>query len=245
MSPINHLGQPIGDPVPGWEPRPRPPRTVMEGQWARLEPLDPGAHAAELFEAFAADREERIWTYLPYGPFETFDGYAAWMAEACLGDDPKFHAIIDRHTGRASGVASYLRITPVVGVIEVGHICLAPSLQRTPTATDAIFIMMRRVFDELGYRRFEWKCDALNAASRRAAERLGFVFEGIFRQATIYKGRNRDTAWYALLDHEWPQVRGVFERWLDPDNFDDAGVQRLALSSLMTGVREAGSTNER
>jgi RimJ/RimL family protein N-acetyltransferase len=229
----NALGQPIGFPVPGWSARPRPPRTPMTGRHARLEPLDPDRHAADLHAANLTDTENRIWTYLAYGPFATLEAYRAWMKTTALGEDPLFHAIIDLETGRAVGVASYLRIDPPVGVIEVGHINYSPLLQKTRTATEARFLMMTRVFDELGYRRYEWKCDALNAPSRAAAERLGFAFEGVFRQATIYKGRNRDTAWYSITDRDWPTVKRAFERWLDPTNFDAEGRQRRSLSALM------------
>ncbi len=228
----NNLGQPIGYPVPGWSTRVRPPRTVMEGRFCRIEPLDPERHAAELFAANREDEAGRMWTYLPYGPFETGGDYRAWMETTCRGDDPLFQAAIDLRDGRAAGVASYLRIEPAVGVIEVGHIAWGPRLQRTPAATEAMYLMMRRVFDELGYRRYEWKCDALNAASCRAAARLGFTFEGIFRQATMYKGRNRDTAWFSIIDREWPALRAAFERWLDPASFDADGRQRASLASL-------------
>lgn len=228
----NHLGQPIGFPVPGWTPRPRPPRTPAEGRFCRVEPVDPDRHAASLHEANHEDTDGRIWTYLPYGPFETLGDYRRWMETSCLGDDPLFHAIVEHRTGRALGVASYLRIEPAVGVIEVGHINYGPALQGTAAATEAMYLMMRRVFDELRYRRYEWKCDALNAPSRRAAERLGFTYEGIFRQATMYKGRNRDTAWYAVTDRDWPQLRAAFERWLDPANFDGEGKQRQRLSEM-------------
>jgi RimJ/RimL family protein N-acetyltransferase len=228
----NELGQPIGVPVPNWTARSRPPRTLREGRHAAIEPIDPERHAAELHEANAADREGRMWTYMGYGPFASLADYRRWMEGACLGDDPLFHAIRDLRTGRAAGVASYLRIDPPVGVIEVGHIALSPALQKTAAATEAMFLMMARVFDELGYRRYEWKCDALNAPSRRAAERLGFTYEGIFRQATLYKGRNRDTAWYAVIDQEWPAVKRAYERWLDPANFDAEGRQRVSLGAL-------------
>ena len=154
------------------------------------------------------------------------------MMKTCLDDDPLFHAVVDRANGRATGVASYLRIEERAGVIEVGHINYAPPLQRTPASTEAMYLMMRRVFDELGYRRYEWKCDALNAPSRAAARRLGFRFEGIFRQATVYKGRNRDTAWFSVLDSEWPALKAAFERWLSPENFDEDGRQRQSLASL-------------
>ncbi len=229
----NHLGEPIGFPVEGWQACPPPPRTALEGRTCRVEPLDPDRHAAALHQANLEDAENRIWTYLAYGPFETLDDYRTWLAETCLGEDPLFHAIIDTSHGAACGVASYLRIDPPFGVIEVGHINFAPRLQNTRAATEAMYLMMRRVFDELGYRRYEWKCNALNARSCRAAERLGFRHEGIFRQATISKGRNRDTAWYAILDRDWPAVRQAFEAWLDPDNFDADGRQRASLSALM------------
>ena len=156
-----------------------------------------------------------------------------------MGSDPLFHAIVDKDTAQAVGVASYLRIEPTIGVIEIGHIHHSPLLQRRPAATEAMFLMMRRVFSELGYRRFEWKCDALNAPSRRAAERLGFRFEGVFRQATIYKGRNRDTAWYSILDREWPILGQAFCQWLDPANFDERGAQKVGLTALIDEHRPA------
>jgi len=224
----NHLEQPIGFAVPGWSPPPRPPREPMQGRFCRVEPLDPESHAADLHAANQLDTDERNWTYLPYGPFGTFDEYRRWMQATCLGDDPLFYGIVDRQTGRAVGVASYLRIAPRDGSIEVGHINYSPLLQRHPAATEAMYLMMRRAF-ELGYRRYEWKCDALNAPSRAAAQRLGLTYEGIFRSATVYKGRNRDTAWFAAIDSEWPILRAAFERWLDPSNFDEQGRQRTRL----------------
>lgn len=235
----NSLGQPIGHPLPDWTPRPPPPREPLIGRTCRVEPLDPDRHAAVLHEADLLDAEGRSWTYLPYGPFATLKDYRAWMEATCLGNDPLFHAIVDAATGRAVGVASYMRIDPKNGVIEVGHIHYSPRLQRTPAATEAMYLMMRRVFDELGYRRYEWKCHALNAASRAAAARLGFRFEGVFRQATVVKGRSRDTAWHAIIDGEWPAAKAAFERWLDPSNFDASGRQRQSLSALM-GVAKPG-----
>lgn len=235
----NALGQPIGFPVEGWRPCPSPPRSALEGRYCRVEPLDPDRHADQLFAANAEDREGRIWTYLPYGPFATPAAYRRWMYSGCLGDDPLFHAVIDATDGRAVGVTSYLRIAPETGVIEVGHINFAPRLQRTAAATESMYLMMCRVFDDLGYRRYEWKCDALNEASRRAAERLGFRFEGIFRQATVYKGRNRDTAWYSIIDKEWPALRSAFESWLNPANFDAAGGQRRRLKELTAAAARA------
>ena len=222
----------LGEALPDWTPRPAPPRTAMTGRLCRVEPLDPSVHAADLLEAFSADREDRIWTYLPYGPFADLQAFRTWMTESCLGEDPFFHAIVDGESGKALGVASYLRITPAVGVIEVGHINLSPALQKTPKATEAMYLMMARVFDELGYRRYEWKCNALNAGSCAAAERLGFTFEGIFRQATIAKGRNRDTAWYSILDKEWPRAKAAFESWLAPENFDGEGRQIRSLAEI-------------
>ena len=230
MSTANRLGQPIGEPVPGWSPRQPPSREPMIGRFCRLEPLSAKRHGAELHAANGRDAEGRMWTYMSYGPFPELDAYLGWAQRMEAGTDPLFHAVIDATSGKAVGVASYLRIEPEVGVIEVGHIAFSPLLQRTPAATEAMYLMMRRAFGELGYRRYEWKCDALNAPSRAAAERLGFTFEGIFRQATIYKGRNRDTAWYSILDREWPARQAAFEAWLDPDNFDRQGRQRSSLA---------------
>ena len=167
---------------------------------------------------------------LPMVPFETLADYEAWIDSTCSGDDPLFHAVIDKATGTAVGVASYLRISPPDGVIEVGHINFSPLMQRSPLSTEAMYLMMTRVFEELGYRRYEWKCDAANGPSNVAAERLGFQFEGIFRQATLYKGRNRDTAWYSILDREWPAIKAAFETWLDPGQLRRGGqAERKAL----------------
>ncbi|HUH84021.1 MAG TPA: GNAT family protein [Stellaceae bacterium] len=227
----NSFGQPIGFPLPQWQPRARPPRSAMAGRFCRLEPLDPERHAAALHEG-NRQGDGRNFTYLAAGPFATLADYRCWIEKTCLGQDPLFHAIIDLASGRPVGVAAYLRIEPAVGVIEVGHINYSPRLQHHPAATEAMFLMMRRVFDELGYRRYEWKCDSLNAPSRAAAERLGFRYEGLFRQAAVYKGRNRDTAWFSILDSEWPALRGAFERWLAPENFDDGGRQRRRLQEF-------------
>jgi RimJ/RimL family protein N-acetyltransferase len=227
----NDLGQPIGFPLLGWTPPAPPQREPMEGRYCRLEPLDLDRHAADLFAADTADADGRSWTYLAYGPFRTLPDYRAWMAATCLGNDPLFFAIIDKPDGKPAGVASYLRITPAAGSIEVGHLHYSPHLQRSPAATEAMYLMMKRAF-ELGYRRYEWTCDALNAASRAAAQRLGLSFEGVFRQATVYRGRSRDTAWYAAIDLEWPAVRDAFEAWLAPGNFDAAGRQQARLSDL-------------
>jgi RimJ/RimL family protein N-acetyltransferase len=227
----NSLGQYMGFSLPNWVPPPVPPREAMEGRFCRLETLDPDRHARALFEADAADTDGRSWTYLAYGPFSDLASYREWLAANCLGDDPMFFAVINTSDGRPAGLVSYLRIAPAAGSIEVGHIHYSPRLQRSPAATEAMYLMMKRAF-ECGYRRYEWKCDALNAASRAAAQRLGLSFEGVFRQAAVYKGRNRDTAWYAAIDAEWPELREAFRAWLDPNNFDANGHQRLRLSEL-------------
>lgn len=228
----NHLGQPIGSPLPLWTARPRPPRTAIAGRYCRVEPFDLDRHAADLYAAYSDDREGRLWTYMSYGPFATLTDFADFAAQRFIKDDPLVHSIIDVGSGRAVGVASLMRIDPPAGVIEVGGITYSPRLQRTAAATEAMYLLMRRVFDELAYRRYEWKCDSLNAPSRAGALRLGFRFEGIFRQATVYKQRSRDTAWFSILDREWPSLKAAFERWLDPANFDEAGQQRVSLASL-------------
>jgi RimJ/RimL family protein N-acetyltransferase len=212
----------------------------MEGRFCRVEPLDAGRHAADLHAANGEAPDGRDWTYMAYGPFESFEAYRTWVAWAAESPDPLFHAIVARDSGHAAGVASLMRIDPEAGVIEVGHIKYAPALQRTQAATEAMYLLMRRVFDELGYRRYEWKCDALNAPSRAAALRLGFQYEGTFRQATIYKGRNRDTAWFSITDQEWPVLKPAYERWLRPENFDGAGRQRERLSDLVRNARSQG-----
>jgi RimJ/RimL family protein N-acetyltransferase len=229
----NELGQPIGPAVPGWTARPRPPRAVMQGRYGRVEPLDPTRHALELHEANSLDREGRMWTYLFSGPFASFYDYRAWLDTKQGSEDPLFFAFVDAASGRAVGLGSYLRIDPSNGAVEVGHLQFSPLMQRTAVATEAMYLMMKTAFD-LGYRRYEWKCDALNAGSRRAAERLGFRFEGTFRQAIVYKGRSRDTAWFSVIDKEWPALETAFRAWLDPGNFDVAGRQRRSLVELRT-----------
>jgi RimJ/RimL family protein N-acetyltransferase len=205
----------------------------LQGDYARLEPLEVGTHAQSLYRcSHARSADAALWTYLSYGPFPDQDRFARWLEERARSSDPLFFAIVERASGAAAGMASYLNIVPANGCIEIGHIWFAPALQRTRAATEAIFLLMRHAFDDLRYRRLEWKCDALNDASRRAAVRLGFSYEGTFRQHMVVKGRNRDTAWFALLDQEWPTVRAAFERWLAPANFDAAGGQRTSLSAL-------------
>jgi RimJ/RimL family protein N-acetyltransferase len=231
----NELGQPIGPALPDWRTPARPQQQSLVGRFCIVEPLEPAKHARDLFEANSLDRENRMWTYLFSGPYASFEDYERWLAERAPGTDPLFQAFVSRDTGRAAGLGSFMRIDPAMGSIEVGHIAMSPLLQRSPAATEAMYLMMRHAF-ELGYRRYEWKCDSLNEKSRRAAERLGFTYEGLFRQAIVYKGRSRDTAWYSIIDSEWPRVREAFERWLDPGNFDADGRQRTSLAQIRAAL---------
>ncbi|MDP2739413.1 MAG: GNAT family protein [Pseudorhodobacter sp.] len=226
----------FGAVVAGWQEPLRPLGEAMVGRLVRLEPMNPDLHAADLHRAYSG--HDRLWDYLPYGPFASASTYHRWAKDTATGPDPLFLVVRDSQTGRCGGVASYLRITPASGSIEVGHICLAPEMQRSPAATEAMYLMMAWAFDA-GYRRYEWKCDALNLPSRRAAQRLGFSYEGIFRQATIVKGRNRDTAWFAVIDAEWSALREAYRAWLAPANFDAEGCQRERLSDLTRLVRVA------
>jgi RimJ/RimL family protein N-acetyltransferase len=228
---LNHLQQPVGMPVTNWQPPEFMQPQVLAGKLCRLEPLQVKQHAEALHHAFSLDSDGRNWTYLPYGPFVDIASFNAWLESTSVGADPLFYAIVDIATGMAVGLASYLRIDPKNGCIEVGHLNFSPLMQRTPLATEAMYLMMAHAF-AMGYRRYEWKCNALNAPSRIAAQRLGFSFEGIFRQALVVKGRNRDTAWYSILDSEWPQLKAAFECWLAPQNFDADGKQRLSLSAM-------------
>lgn len=227
----NEYNQPIGSNLPTWQVPEAPRKQVLTGEYCRLEPIDPARHAVPLIAAYHAGDDAPSWTYLAYGPFASAVAYATWIRDNALTGDPLFYAIVVRDSDEPLGVASYLRIQPAHGTLEIGHIHYADALQQTRAATEAIVLMMKHAF-ELGYRRIEWKCDALNAPSRRAAVRLGFVFEGIFRQATVYKQRNRDTAWYSIIDSDWPRLKTCFQAWLDPENFDAAGRQRQKLSAL-------------
>jgi RimJ/RimL family protein N-acetyltransferase len=232
----NALGQPVGPALPHWIPARRPPRQVLEGGRVRLEPLDRLAHAAQLFEAYAQDATGGMWTYLPTGPFATASECAAWVESVQSGSDPSFLALVERATGRALGVAAFMRIDPANGSIEVGHIAFSPQLARTAMATEAMVLMMEQAF-ALGYRRYEWKCHALNLPSRQAALRLGFTQEGLFRQDRIVKGRSRDTAWFSILDSEWPALNTAFQTWLAADNFAADGGQIARLSALVSAAR--------
>ncbi len=223
----------LGAAVENWAPPPRPEHEVIEGTYARLEPFSVQTHAAGLWDAFSQDAEGTVWTYLPSGPFMSLKQFHAFARTMDPSDDPMFFAVRDQQTGALGGFLSLLRIKPEAGSIEVGYITFAPSLQNTKTGTEAIVLLARLVFG-LGYRRFEWKCNALNRGSRRAAERYGFSFEGVFRQAAVIKGRNRDTAWFAMTDGDWPKIEAAYTRWLDPQNFISTGREIHSLRT-MTG----------
>lgn len=221
------MERPIGDKIDFTGPWPVPSTTALTGQYCRLERAAL-AHSDDLFHAYSQDPTGQNWTYLPYGLPMHREAFEALYKSTCFGADPYFFVVVDPEHG-AVGWASYLRINARDGSIEVGWISFSPLMQRSRASTEAMYLMMRYAFEDLGYRRYEWKCDALNAPSRAAAERLGFTYEGTFRQATHYKGRNRDTAWFSILDHEWPTQKTRFERWLDPTNFDAAGQQKARL----------------
>ena len=225
---IDAQGNRIGVPVVNHQV-PLVPRGPLIGRYALLEPIDADKHTSDLFEAF--DGADHLWTYMPHGPFASESEYREWVESKQGEQDPYFYAILDQQSGKAIGVASYLRIDPGARSIEVGWITYSPVLQRSRIATEAMFLMMQNAFD-LGYRRYEWKCNVLNAHSIRAAERLGMTYEGTFRQATVVKGRNRDTAWFAILDGQWPDMESAFERWLNPANFDATGNQLVSLDSF-------------
>ena len=210
-----------------------PPGCVtLTGRYSRVEPLDPERYADQLFDEYAQS-DPGDWTYMSEGPFDTREEYRAWVEGAAASTDPRFYVLSEVESGDALGTASLMRCDPANGVIEIGNIMYSRRVQRTPIATEVQYLFMRYVFDELGYRRYEWKCDSLNEPSRRAAARLGFTYEGTFRQAVVYKGRSRDTAWFSIIDSEWPRIRDAFEEWLDPANFDGDGRQRRPLR--MTG----------
>ncbi|MGH6886969.1 MAG: GNAT family N-acetyltransferase [Geminicoccales bacterium] len=223
-----------------WRPKAKgPARATLAGEAARLEPLDPARHGDSLWAEGGRDAPAALWDYMSYGPFAGRTAFDAFLAEKAASGDPLFFAVVDTAGGRAKGMASYLRNDGANGVIEIGHIWFGPALQKTRAASEAIFLFQKDAFEALGYRRLEWKCDARNLASRRAALRFGFAFEGILRQHMVVKGRNRDTAWYALLDRDWPAAKTRFERWLDPANFDAAGKQKTSLGALNDAATKA------
>ena len=226
---MNDRDRSVGPPV-DWTPARPPGREPLEGAHVRLEPFA-DSHREALHRALHGAGAAGVWDYLPYGPFDDV-AWRSWFAASAASGDPLFFAVVDRSDERPVGQGSYLRIDPENGAIEIGHLAFGPALQRTPGATEAVYLLARHAFDELGYRRVEWKCNALNARSRAAALRLGFEFEGVFRQHMVVKGRNRDTAWYAIVDVDWPAVRAGFEAWLAPENFDRDGRQRARLAAL-------------
>ncbi len=225
------LEQLLGAEILDWNAPAFPEHTVLQGQHCRVEPLNIDRHVPALFNAFKIDTQNKMWTYLPYGPFISVDEYRELLEILTAKTDQQFYAVIDLKTQQAVGVTAYLRINPCAASIEVGHLSYSPLLQKTVMATESMFLMMRKIF-EAGYRRYEWKCDSLNKASRASALRLGFQFEGIFRQALIVKGRNRDTAWFSIIDSEWPRIETRFEAWLSDSNFDVNGQQCKALSEF-------------
>ncbi|MFJ5679027.1 GNAT family N-acetyltransferase [Streptomyces sp. NPDC093097] len=237
---LNAYGQPVGPPLPDWTARPAPARVTLEGRLCRVEPLDADRHADDLYAAYALAADGSDWTYMTSGPFEDPADYRAYVTAATQVDDPLEYAVVDLRTGRAVGTLSLMRQDPSDGVVEVGSVAFSPLLKQTPVSTEAQFLLMSYAFDELGYRRYEWKCDSLNAPSRKAALRLGFAFEGIFRQAMVYKGRSRDTAWYSVIDSEWPRVGKALREWLSPDNFDAEGRQKRSLSIVRAADEEPG-----
>jgi RimJ/RimL family protein N-acetyltransferase len=224
---MNTTNQPIGFPVPNWKPASLPPRKPIDGQYCKLEPLDPG-HTESLFAANNLDKTGSLWTYLPYGPFKSFAEYQKWVQGSSSSNDPLFFSVIQKPGNKPVGVASLMRIDRENGVIEIGHLCFSPLLQKTIAGTESLFLLIDKVF-ELGYRRCEWKCNSLNEPSKKAALRLGFSFEGIFRQSGVVKGHNRDTAWFSIIDSEWPNLKAAIEKWLKPENFDEQGHQRERL----------------
>lgn len=227
----------MADDLAGWRPRPPPPRTAMAGRLVRLEPLDPARHGAALFRAAEGPgADPRLWDWMAVGPFGSEAAFRAWLDPLPASDDPLFFAILTEPDGVPRGLASFMRITPAHGVIEIGNIWLGVGLQRTAAATEAMALLARRALEELGYRRLEWKCDARNARSRRAALRLGFAFEGIFRQHMVIKGGNRDTAWFAMLDRDWPRIDAAFRAWLDPANQGPDGRQLRTLEEVRAAL---------
>lgn len=234
---LNEFGQPVGAPLPDWRGAEFPPRLPLNGWGCRLAPLDPERHGPGLWQAFSAD-SGAMWTYLTTGPYATEADMLVWLRECAAKSDPQFYTIFDEDDEQQLGLASYLRIDPLAGSIEVGWLHFSPALQRSRLATAAMALMMANAFS-LGYRRYEWKCNAFNQPSRQAALRLGFSYEGTFRQSRVDKGRTRDTAWFSVIDSEWPALQACFERWLAPDNFNAQGHQHQRLSTLTAALRGA------
>lgn len=234
MQQKNQFGQVLGHLVENWIPCQRPAKVFIQGRYCILEPIEINKHAVKLFDVLAIDNQGESWTYLPYGPFDTINEFKNWLVKTMSDNDTLLYAILDVKTQESIGISGYLRMDPEHGVIEIGHLHFSALLKQTSLATEAIYLMLRHVFDELKFRRCEWKCNDLNEPSRRAAERFGFIFEGIFRQNYIFKNRNRDTAWFSIIDSEWGAIKEKFEKWLNPNNFDAKGKQILKLGHVKT-----------
>jgi RimJ/RimL family protein N-acetyltransferase len=224
MTEKNEFQQLVGDTVRNWKGVDKPTPMLLQGRYCTLEPMNIDKHAETLFANLLIDNKGESWTYLPYGPFYKIEDFRQWLVTTMSEDDTQLYAILDRK-GVPVGVCGYMRINPLHGVIEIGHLHYSKLLQRTPATTEAMYLMMRHAFDAHGYRRYEWKCHSFNEPSRQAALRLGFQYEGLFRQANVFRGRNRDTAWFSIIDSEWPGIKERFEIWLDPKNFDAQGQQ--------------------
>lgn len=222
----------MAEDLKNWQPRPRPQRATMEGRYVRLEPLSAARHGDELFEASSVTDADGRFRYLGEYPPGDRAAFQPWLDKAEASEDPLYFAVIDKATGKVAGRQTFLRIDPANGVIEIGHIYWGPLVSRRPAATEAHYLFMKHIFDDLGYRRWEWKCNNANEPSKRAAHRFGFTPEGVFRQAMVIKGQNRDTAWFSVIDKEWPALKKAYEAWLDPANFDADGQQKRKLEEL-------------
>jgi len=238
---LNDFMQPIGEPVTDWQGARLPGREPLVGRYCRIERVDVERHVEDLYQAYSEAADGRDWTYLAVGPFQSLDAYREHLTKAAALTDPMHHAVIDLATGKAIGTLALMRIDTANGVIEVGHVTYSPRLKRTRIATEAMALLLKYVFEDLGYRRFEWKCDSLNGPSRAAALRYGFKFEGIFRQAIVYRGRSRDTAWFSIIDSEYPALRTGFAQWLDERNFDAQGNQIERLADLIARQQASGA----
>lgn len=230
MSDKNEFNQTVGTYLPNWHAAKKPERKILQGEYCSIVPMDIKKHSKPLFENISLNNQGESWTYLPYGPFVNHEDFCVWLKTTQAESDTELYAIVNTN-GQPIGVAGYLRINPEHGVIEIGHLHFSTLLQKTPAATEAMYLMMRYAFDDLGYRRYEWKCNTLNKPSEQAALRLGFTFEGIFRQSNVFKNRNRDTAWFSIIDSEWPDVKRKLITWLDKSNFDEQGNQKTRLSN--------------
>lgn len=228
----NQFGQILGNLIENWIPCQKPTPAIIQGKYCLLEPIEIDKHAVKLFDVLAIDNQGESWTYLPYGPFDTFNEFKNWLIKTMSDNNVLLYAVLNKKTYGPIGISGYLRMDPEHGVIEIGHLHFSKLLKQTSLATEVIYLMLQHAFDKYGYRRCEWKCNDLNGPSRQAAKRFGFTFEGIFRQNYIFKNRNRNTAWFSIIDNEWPLLKIKFEKWLDPNNFDISGQQILKLAEI-------------